>query len=175
MAFHAHAHAHCCSHERSHTTHTHVRVCDRDRGDVHIGTLLRIMPSDDCEGGSLVIEGRRITPSRTEDCLVFIPFGVPHLVTPVTAGMRWVAKASVHVPAADAVLVMPYRPLPAIARSDSFDADRTERLVRQVEAAMREMGIMGLPPDNRGGDDDDDEDAIRGIPRIPPQLRHRLD
>ena len=84
-------------------------ACDtgRDRGDVHIGTLLRIMPSDDCEGGSLVIEGRRITPSRNEDCLVFIPFGVPHLVTPVTAGVRWAAKASVHVPTADSIVADP--------------------------------------------------------------------
>ncbi len=118
-------------------SHTHVRVCDRDRGDVHIGTLLRIMPSDDCEGGSLVIEGRRITPSCNEDCLVFIPLrlGVPHLATPVTAGVRWAAKASVHVPTADAVLAAPYRPLPAIARSDSFGADRTGRLVRQPAEA----------------------------------------
>jgi hypothetical protein len=83
------------------------------------------MPSDDCEGGSLVINasGRLITPIHNEDsdCLVFIPFGVPHLVTPVTAGVQWVAKASVHVPA----------------------TDDTKRLVKQLE----QMGLR-LPVGN---------------------------
>ncbi len=98
-------------------------ACNRDRGDVHIGTLLRIMPSDDCEGGSLVMNGRRITPSRNEDCLVFIPFGVPHLVTPVTAGVRWVAKASVHVPTADMIVTDP----PAGSPHDSSAEDTPPR------------------------------------------------
>jgi hypothetical protein len=88
------------------------------------------MPSDDCEGGSLVIDGRRITPSRNEDRLVFIPLGVPHLVTPVTTGVRWVAKASVHAPA----------------------TDDTKRLVKQLEMVM---GQMGLPVHIWGGDDDE--------------------
>jgi hypothetical protein len=57
------------------------------------------MPSEDCEGGALVSEGRRLTPGANVDVLVFLPLGTPHLVTPVTAGMRWVAKAAVHTPA----------------------------------------------------------------------------
>ena len=65
-----------------------------------MGTLLRIMPSEECEGGALVVQGRRVTPEQqtSADCLVFIPLGVPHEVTTVAAGVRWVAKAAVHVP-----------------------------------------------------------------------------
>ena len=55
------------------------------------------MPSEDCEGGALVSNGRRLTPGANVDVLVFLPLGTPHLVTPVTAGVRWVAKAAVFV------------------------------------------------------------------------------
>ena len=94
-----------------------VTALCRDRGDIHVGTLLRIMPSEECEGGALVVQGRRVTPWRNADCLVFIPLGVRHLVTHVTAGGRWVAKAAVHVPRGGEVVPRPTAARPAGAGS----------------------------------------------------------
>lgn len=70
---------------------------DRDRGNNHLGTLLLIMPTSDCAGGGLVVEGRRLTPADNSHCVAFVPLGTKHSVEEISAGTRWVAKASVHV------------------------------------------------------------------------------
>lgn len=78
--------------------------CDRHLGPGHVGTLLMIVPEPGLEGGVLVAPARDLHSedlhsqiSADPDLLtvVFIPLGVPHAVTKVTAGGRLVAKAAV--------------------------------------------------------------------------------
>ena len=71
---------------------------DTKRGEGHLGTLLAIVPAD--AGGTLRVfdgvwsrDGRTAGPN--EPRLVWMALGVPHEVTPVTSGSRWVLKAAV--------------------------------------------------------------------------------
>jgi hypothetical protein len=93
-----------------------------------VGTLLRIMPSEECEGGALVVQGRRVTPWKNADCLVFIPLGVRHLVTHVTAGVRWVAKAAVHVPRGGEVVPRPLHVQDELVRLRTWRAELDDML-----------------------------------------------
>lgn len=64
----------------------------------HIGTLLAVFPSEDLEGGDLIIEpadGEKIIISKTIPYLSFIPLGTSHSVTVIKKGFRIVAKAAV--------------------------------------------------------------------------------
>jgi predicted 2-oxoglutarate/Fe(II)-dependent dioxygenase YbiX len=85
---------------------------DRVRGADHIGTLLFVVPSEDLEGGDLVIrDAEDQPPTGASPYIVFIPLNVPHSVTLVTKGLRYVAKASVH-----ARLLKPREKLKAVSR-----------------------------------------------------------
>lgn len=72
---------------------------DRRRDKNHLGTLGLMVCTEDAEGGSLLCHvdgiaddvGNGVTPT-----LVFIPLGVSHSVDALTAGKRYVAKASVY-------------------------------------------------------------------------------
>jgi hypothetical protein len=68
---------------------------DRDRGNEHIGSLLLVTPSRDCEGGALYSGTDRLSAAKGP-YIAFIPLGFVHHVDKVTRGSRLVAKASVH-------------------------------------------------------------------------------
>jgi len=77
---------------------------DRTSGDEHVGTLFLVVSSPDLVGGHLVAAGE-VLGRQGKPFLTFIPLGVRHEVTLVTAGKaRLVAKAAVYalhtVPAA---------------------------------------------------------------------------
>ena len=70
---------------------------DRQRRNDHVGTLLFVVPSSDLRGGHLV---HAHAEPATDDAapqayMAFIPLGVPHSVSAVTAGFRYVLKAAV--------------------------------------------------------------------------------
>jgi hypothetical protein len=83
------------------TRHTDVKLEPLGCGTRHIGTLLFVVP---CEsGGDLrVIDttglARRVVcPVKPgKPTLVWMKLGMPHEVTPVEAGTRWVLKAAVY-------------------------------------------------------------------------------
>jgi hypothetical protein len=64
----------------------------------HIGTLLAVFPSEDLEGGDLIMEpadGEKIIISKIVPYLTFIPLGTIHSVSVIKKGFRIVAKAAV--------------------------------------------------------------------------------
>lgn len=72
---------------------------DRQLGRGHVGTFLIVVPTTDLEGGVLIVgEGVGVvtSPSPSSSYMVFIPLGVTHEVTPVSAGERYVFKAAVY-------------------------------------------------------------------------------
>lgn len=72
------------------------RHADRIRGPHHLGTVLLAAGSKDLEGGVLVRGDVDCAGPPSLPLAVFIPLGAPHAVTPITCGVRYVAKAAVY-------------------------------------------------------------------------------
>ena len=73
---------------------------DRHRGDGHIGTLVAVVATPDVVGGELHVDTAHgatdVRVGNDKPFLAFLPLGRVHLVTPVTAGERYVVKAAVY-------------------------------------------------------------------------------
>ena len=71
---------------------------DTVRHSTHIGTLLAVFPSEDLEGGDLIMEpaeGEKVIISKQIPYLTFIPLDTLHSVSTIKKGFRIVAKAAV--------------------------------------------------------------------------------
>jgi len=68
---------------------------DRKQGPWQVGTLLLILNSEDLQGGALVADDSRTVVDQPGAWLVFLPLDVPHHVTRVEWGERYVFTAPV--------------------------------------------------------------------------------
>ena len=69
---------------------------DRIRDPNMIGTLLLVLPSNDLDGGILNVDGFNIEHNPGEHHLVYLPIGLPHSVSRIKQGTRYVFKACVY-------------------------------------------------------------------------------